>query len=91
MVKEKVRVELKRMIQKTTGRRPMIMPVIWRYEDGRQYSKNVKRRKQVHFRACRILGHMVQTQSLPAIYCGNPLYALALFCRTANTRLAGMS
>jgi ribonuclease J len=28
MVKEKVRVELKRMIQKTTGRRPMIMPVI---------------------------------------------------------------
>jgi ribonuclease J len=28
MVKEKVRVELKRMIQKTTGRRPLIMPVI---------------------------------------------------------------
>lgn len=28
MVKEKVRVELKRLIQKTTGRRPMIMPVI---------------------------------------------------------------
>ncbi len=28
MVKEKVRVELKRMIQKNTGRRPMIMPVI---------------------------------------------------------------
>jgi len=28
MVNEKVRVELKRMIQKTTGRRPMIMPVI---------------------------------------------------------------
>src|SRR6266568_3805621 len=27
-VKEKVRVELKRLIQKTTGRRPMIMPVI---------------------------------------------------------------
>ena len=28
MVKEKVRVELKRLIQKTTGRRPMILPVI---------------------------------------------------------------
>ena len=28
MVKEKVRTELKRLIQKTTGRRPMIMPVI---------------------------------------------------------------
>ena len=28
LVKEKVRVELKRFIQKTTGRRPMIMPVI---------------------------------------------------------------
>jgi ribonuclease J len=28
MVKEKVRVELKRVIQKTTGRRPLIMPVI---------------------------------------------------------------
>jgi ribonuclease J len=28
MVKEKVRVELKRFIQKTTGRRPMIMPVV---------------------------------------------------------------
>jgi ribonuclease J len=28
MVKEKVRVELKRLIQKTTGRRPLIMPVI---------------------------------------------------------------
>jgi ribonuclease J len=28
MVNEKVRVELKRLIQKTTGRRPMIMPVI---------------------------------------------------------------
>ena len=28
MVKEKVRVELKRLIQRTTGRRPMIMPVI---------------------------------------------------------------
>jgi ribonuclease J len=28
MVKEKVRAELKRIIQKTTGRRPMIMPVI---------------------------------------------------------------
>jgi ribonuclease J len=28
MVKEKVRSELKRLIQKTTGRRPMIMPVI---------------------------------------------------------------
>ena len=28
MVKEKVRVELKRMIQKSTGRRPLIMPVI---------------------------------------------------------------
>jgi ribonuclease J len=28
MVNEKVRVELKRMIQKATGRRPMIMPVI---------------------------------------------------------------
>jgi ribonuclease J len=28
MVKEMVRVELKRLIQKTTGRRPMIMPVI---------------------------------------------------------------
>jgi ribonuclease J len=28
MVKEKVRVELKRLIQKTTGRRPMVMPVI---------------------------------------------------------------
>jgi len=28
MVKEKVRVDLKRMIQKTTGRRPLIMPVI---------------------------------------------------------------
>ncbi|HMG87246.1 MAG TPA: ribonuclease J [Terracidiphilus sp.] len=28
MVKEKVRVELKRLIQKTTGRRPMIIPVI---------------------------------------------------------------
>jgi len=28
MVKEKVRAELKRLIQKTTGRRPMIMPVI---------------------------------------------------------------
>jgi ribonuclease J len=28
MVNEKVRVELKRMIQKSTGRRPMIMPVI---------------------------------------------------------------
>ena len=28
VVKEKVRVELKRYIQKTTGRRPMIMPVI---------------------------------------------------------------
>jgi ribonuclease J len=28
MVSEKVRVELKRMIQKTTGRRPLIMPVI---------------------------------------------------------------
>jgi ribonuclease J len=28
MVKEKVRVDLKRLIQKTTGRRPMIMPVI---------------------------------------------------------------
>jgi ribonuclease J len=27
-VKEKVRGELKRLIQKTTGRRPMIMPVI---------------------------------------------------------------
>jgi len=27
-VKEKVRTELKRLIQKTTGRRPMIMPVI---------------------------------------------------------------
>jgi ribonuclease J len=27
-VKEKVRSELKRLIQKTTGRRPMIMPVI---------------------------------------------------------------
>jgi ribonuclease J len=29
LVKEKVRVELKRLIQKTTGRRPMIMPIIW--------------------------------------------------------------
>jgi ribonuclease J len=28
LVKEKVRVELKRLIQKTTGRRPMIMPII---------------------------------------------------------------
>ena len=28
MVKEKVRVELKRYIQKTTGRRPLVMPVI---------------------------------------------------------------
>jgi len=28
MVKEKVRAELKRLIQRTTGRRPMIMPVI---------------------------------------------------------------
>jgi len=28
MVKEKVRADLKRLIQKTTGRRPMIMPVI---------------------------------------------------------------
>ncbi len=28
MVKEKVRVELKRMIQKTSGRRPLILPVI---------------------------------------------------------------
>jgi len=28
MVKEKVRVDLKRLIQKSTGRRPMIMPVI---------------------------------------------------------------
>ena len=28
MVKEKVRVELKRLVQKTTGRRPLIMPVI---------------------------------------------------------------
>ena len=28
MVREKVRAELKRLIQKTTGRRPMIMPVI---------------------------------------------------------------
>ena len=28
MVKEKVRAELKRLIQKTTGRRPMIMPVL---------------------------------------------------------------
>jgi ribonuclease J len=28
MVNEKVRVELKRLIQKTTGRRPMIMPII---------------------------------------------------------------
>jgi ribonuclease J len=28
MVKEKVRVELKRLIQKKTGRRPMVMPVI---------------------------------------------------------------
>jgi ribonuclease J len=28
MVKEKVRVELKRLIQKTTGRRPMVMPII---------------------------------------------------------------
>jgi len=27
-VKEKVRADLKRLIQKTTGRRPMIMPVI---------------------------------------------------------------
>jgi ribonuclease J len=28
MVKEKIRVDLKRLIQKTTGRRPMVMPVI---------------------------------------------------------------
>src|SRR5665213_797231 len=28
MVKEKVRVDLKRLIQKTTGRRPLVMPVI---------------------------------------------------------------
>jgi ribonuclease J len=28
MVKEKVRVDLKRLIQKQTGRRPLIMPVI---------------------------------------------------------------
>jgi ribonuclease J len=28
MVKETVRVELKRLIQKTTGRRPMVMPII---------------------------------------------------------------
>jgi ribonuclease J len=28
MVNEKVRVDLKRLIQKTTGRRPLIMPVI---------------------------------------------------------------
>ena len=28
LVKEKVRAELKRLIQKTTGRRPMIMPLI---------------------------------------------------------------
>jgi ribonuclease J len=28
MVNENVRVELKRLIQKKTGRRPMIMPVI---------------------------------------------------------------
>ena len=28
MVKEKVRVELKRLIQKSTGRRPMVMPII---------------------------------------------------------------
>jgi ribonuclease J len=28
MVKEKVRVELKRLIQKSTGKRPMIIPVI---------------------------------------------------------------
>ena len=28
LVKEKVRADLKRLIQKTTGRRPMIMPVI---------------------------------------------------------------
>jgi ribonuclease J len=28
VVKEKIRVELKRFIQKTTGRRPMVMPVV---------------------------------------------------------------
>jgi len=28
MVKEKVRADLKRLVQKTTGRRPMIMPII---------------------------------------------------------------
>jgi ribonuclease J len=28
MVKEKIRADLKRLIQKSTGRRPMIMPVI---------------------------------------------------------------
>jgi ribonuclease J len=28
MVKEKVRADLKRLIQKSTGRRPLIMPVI---------------------------------------------------------------
>jgi ribonuclease J len=28
MVKEKVRVDLKRLIQKSTGRRPLIIPVI---------------------------------------------------------------
>jgi ribonuclease J len=28
MVKEKVRADLKRFVQKNTGRRPMIMPVI---------------------------------------------------------------
>jgi len=28
MVKEKIRVELKRFIQKSTGRRPMVMPVV---------------------------------------------------------------
>ena len=36
MVKEKVRAELKRLIQKTTGRRPMIMPVILESEQRRQ-------------------------------------------------------
>ena len=37
MVNERVRVDLKRLIQKTTGRRPMIMPVI--LEIGKRYRR----------------------------------------------------
>ena len=55
MVKEKVRAGLKRLIQKSTGRRPMIMPVISRtLTAATRFNRNGKRRRQQAPAVCRL-------------------------------------